>query len=155
MAVTVVIAVIGGGWYYHDRTKLNGLQCEIVDTETQYSSSGEKTVKVKAPVTWLVELSDNQWRLVSLDGTPMTEMSYNKEHKEWILPLRTTAEAYVLIEKNDRTSENYDYTNSPTIIDRVTGALIGEEHTYDRTTHWSMATEGKGHCVPIHIGATL
>jgi hypothetical protein len=153
----VTIAVIGGAWYYYERTKLNGLQCEVVDTETQYGSNSGKTENSKPAVTSLIELSSKQWRLAAINGMPMTELAgnKNKDNLGAFLPLRTTDESYVLVEKDDHTSENYHYTSPPMIINRVTGELIGSINVTDQTTHWSMTTDSKGHCVPIHIGATL
>jgi hypothetical protein len=64
VATIAAIAAVGGVWYYHDRTKLNGLQCTVDGTETQYSSNGAKTVEIKPQTMWIVELLNNQWRWV-------------------------------------------------------------------------------------------
>jgi hypothetical protein len=128
------------------------LSVRFTDTETSYNPSG---TNVKPAATWVIELSNNQWRWVSVNGMPMAEVGVNKEHKDWILPLRTTDEAYVLMENDDHTSQNYHYTSPPLIINRITGALIGAQTVYDNTTHWNQTTESKGHCTPIHIGARL
>jgi len=107
LALIALSTATGGGLYYHDRTKLNGLQCEVVDTETQYGSSSGKTVNAKPAATWLIELSNSQWRWVSINGMPMAEFGENKEHKDWILPLLTTDDSYVLSENDDHTYQNY------------------------------------------------
>jgi hypothetical protein len=157
--VAAIAAMIGGGLYYHDRTKLNGLQCEIVDTETPYGSGSSKTVK--PAVTWLIELSSKQWRLAAINGVPMTELinsnnkDKNKDNVGAFLPLRTTDESYVLMEKDEHKSDNFSFNSPPLIINRITGELFGSQTVTDQTTHWSSTTESKGHCALIHIGATL
>jgi hypothetical protein len=157
--VAAIVAMIGGGLYYHDRTKLNGLQCEIVATETQYGSGSGKTVKPAE--TWLIELSSKQWRLAAVNGLPTAELIDNQDKERskdnfgTFLPLRTTDESYVLVEKDEHKSDNLSFSSPPLIINRITGELFGAQNVSDQTAHWSMATESKGHCAPIHIGATL
>ena len=148
----VALSAATGGWYYHDRTKLNGLECEVNETEISYNPSN---TTIKPAVTWIIELSNSQWRLMSLNGMPIAEAGENKDHPGWIFPLRITDEAYILIEKDDHTYQNYHFTSAPLIVNRVTGALIGEHTAYDETSKWSNTTESKGHCIPIHIGAKL
>jgi hypothetical protein len=159
--VAAIAAIIGGGLYYHDRTKINDLQCEVVATETQYGSTSGKTVNAKPVVTWLIELSSNQWRLAAINGLPTAELIDSKDKERSkdnlgaFLPLRTTEESYVLMEKNEHKSDNLSFNSPPLIINRITGELFGAQNVNDQTTHWSMTTESNGHCAPIHIGATL
>ena len=163
LTLVALSTATGGGLYYHDRTKLNGLECEVTDTAT-YSNPATQTSNrtIKPTVTWVFELSNNEWRYVSVNGVPLTELAKNLGNKipdnqkqvDWV-PLRTTDDAYVLMEKDDHTSGDLHYTSPSLIINRITGVIIGSETVYNQTDHWSIKTDSDGHCTPIHIGAKL
>ena len=162
----VALAIGATAWHNNNMSisdiigsKSVGLQCQMTD-ETSYYTGGGPTI---AQHTWVIELNGSTWRIVTADGYPWKERldqlakANGKKLESGMLnsPLRVTAEAYVLMEPEEKHDGDHDFLDRGLYIDRVSGAMTGESYRSEKSGGFGTHLTTTGKCSPIDIKANL
>ena len=70
-------------------------------------------------------------------------------------PLRVTDETYVLMEPEENHEGNYNSKDSGLYIDRISGAMTGENWMREKSGDSHTHLTSTGQCSPIDINAKL
>jgi hypothetical protein len=132
-----------------------GLECKVSETEKDARGVTQRPVKNS---TWLVEVKNNQWRLVAFNGRDLASAPNESDRvaAQQFHPMRVTDTAYVLMEKKETQTSEWDFSDSALILNRVTGELYETTHTSEPgdPANWTI-TETTGHCSPASLSAKL
>jgi hypothetical protein len=161
--IGVAALAIGGATYLYYGQKPVGLQCQMTDETSYYGKNGAGSSPDAKQHTWVLELNGSTWRLISQDGQPMKEMlaqlakanGKNAQAPAFQLPLRTTDEAYVLMEPEEKHDGNYDSKDNGFFIDRISGTMTGESWLGEKSGDFGTHLKTTGKCSPTDIKANL
>ena len=140
-----------------------GLQCQMNDETSYYGKNTFGSSPTTRQHTWVIELNGSKWHIVTMDGQPMKEMvaQLAKENGRQLengmmnVPLRVTAEAYVLMEPEEKHDGDYNSKNTGLYIDRLSGAMNGESWLGEKSGDFGTHLTTTGKCSPIDIKANL
>jgi hypothetical protein len=146
-AIALIAAPAHAGWL--DKwfgSQPAALQCEISITE-KHGGTGYNSGTETNNGTWLIKLEGNKWRILSADGSPLSD-DINKPS-----PLRTTDTTYYLTEDQKYSNDTDDFDVKAMTINRVTGELAARMYTSSKDHKWSMSEITTGHCRPSDLAA--
>ena len=164
----VALAIGATAWHNNNMSiadiigsKSVGLQCQYSDVTEYYVKDALPTSPTTKQHMMVIELSSRTWRIVTIDGQSwkeLIEQTANANGKKMdgvTLPLRVTDETYVLGEPHENHEGIYNSKDSGWYIDRISGAMTGENWMSEKNGDSHTHLTSNGHCSPIDINAKL